>query len=408
VESVLAQVIAAAADSVQRTPQLLRVLEDAGVVDSGGQGLYRLFEGMIHVDGTGRVSHGATVDLDVEGHVLTSAPLAVAGYAAATAHAHAMEAGQHGYETEFLVAAADRPIDVAALRVAITAVGDSVVVAGDASLVRVHVHGDRPDQAIAIGIAWGRLSSVSVRDLDDQVAHNDAPQRAATAPLPSANADPTARIAIVAISHADGLARVLESLAAHVVRPAHGTRPSVGELRAAIEATGRQRVIVLPNDRDAFLAARQAAELVRPIEVAIVPSRNAAEGIAAAVAYDEEATFEESVARMGTDAAGLRSFTVIRAARDAVVDDIAVSRGRILAFDAERHLLAHGDRLDVVVLEALSQLGEVELVTCYHGEHVTGDEAGIVRTAIAGWDQDVEVELVPGGQRHDLLLVAVE
>jgi dihydroxyacetone kinase-like predicted kinase len=201
---------------------------------------------------------------------------------------------------------------------------------------------------------------------------------------------------------------VLESLGVHVVRPAHGSRPSVGELRAAIHATGRQRVIVLPNDRDAFLAARQAAELARPIEVAIVPSRNAAEGIAAAVAYDPEATFEESVARMGMDAQGLRSFSVIRAARDAVVDGVAVARGGFLALDADRHLLARGDRLETVVLDALGQLGAVELVTCYHGGHVTEDEAALVRAAIASWDEDVEVELVPGGQRHDLLLVAVE
>lgn len=422
VESVLTDVIAAAADSVQRTPQLLPVLEHAGVVDSGGQGLYRLFEGMIDLDGTDRAGAGTAVDLelDLEGHMLAR-PTSLAP--AREAPTHATERAEHGYETEFLVAATTGPIDVDALRAAITAVGDSIVVAGDASLVRVHVHGDRPDQAIAAGLAWGRLSDVSIRDLDDQVAHNHtplpvaaatpghapsshAPSSAALRAAPSA--DPAGTIVIVAVSRAEGLAGVLASLGAHVVRPGHGWRPSVGELSAAIEATGSPRAIVLPNDRDAFLAARQAAELVRPIEVAIVPTRNAAEGIAAAVAYDPDATFEESVARMTADAQALRSFAVIRAARDALVDGTPVARGRFLALDADRHLLAHGDGLEEVVATALKQLGTVELVTCYHGEHLAAPEARRLSEAIARSMPEAEVELVPGGQRHDLLLVAVE
>jgi dihydroxyacetone kinase-like predicted kinase len=285
-------------------------------------------------------------------------------------------------------------------------VGDSVVVAGDAALVRVHVHGERPDQAIAAGLAWGRLSDVSIRDLDDQVAHNPAHLRAA-APRPALAQIPTGAAALVAVTAADGLAQVLESLGARVVRPAHGTRPSVGEIGEAVAATGSGRVIVLPNDGDALLAARHAAEANPDIEVAIVPTRNAAEGIAAAVAFDPDAD-EDGLARMQAEAGALRSFTVIRAARDATIDGTAIVKGRLIALDAGRGLLAQGERLEEVAIEALGRLGEFELATCYHGLRVDAAAAEALRDHIEAQGWDVDVELVPGGQRHDLLLVAVE
>jgi uncharacterized protein len=402
VEAVLTQVIAAAADSVQRTPQLLPILEDAGVVDSGGQGLYRLFEGMVQVDGTPQLPSA----------LAAAAPVATVGE-------HGGH-GEHGYETEFLVAADGRALDVDALRAAITAVGDSVVVAGDERLIRVHVHGERPDQAIAVGLAWGRLSMVSVLDLDRQVADvawREAPDHAAPSQrvtaaddaIPSSHATPAApAVSLVAVTRAEGLARVLESLGARVVRPAHGSRPSVGEIAEAVLAVGSGQVIVLPNDSDALLAAHHAAEVAALVEVTIIPTRNTAEGIAAAMVFDPDSSIAETVARMRAEADGLRSFTVIGAARDALVDGVPVTKGQLIALDTDRRLLAAGQRLEDVTVAALGSLGDFELVTCYHGLRVdvAGTQSLVESIRSQGWD--AEVELVAGGQRHDLLLVAVE
>jgi DAK2 domain fusion protein YloV len=438
VEAVLTQVIEAAADSVQRTPQLLPILGDAGVVDSGGQGLYRLFEGMVQVDGApgrrdDRPLHGARTRTlpDAAG---PGAPVAAVPElesqdkvppqpSAPAPGATIDEPGdpvEHGYETEFLVVSDGRDIDVEALRAAITGVGGSVVVAGDERLVRVHVHGERPDEAIAVGLAWGRLSSVSVLDLDDQVAHaaqHDAPRpahpplraRAAGGVASTARtANPAPAVSLVAVTRADGLARVLESLGARVVRPAHGSRPSVGEIAEAILAVGSTQVIVLPNDGDALLAAHHAAELAALVEVAIIPTRNAAEGIAAAMAFDADGAVGETVERMRSEAEGLRSFTVVSAARDALVDGVPVTRGQLIAFGTDRRLLATGQRLADVTVAALGQLGDFELVTCYHGLRVDVAATQSLVESIESQGWDVEVELVSGGQRHDLLLVAVE
>jgi DAK2 domain fusion protein YloV len=402
VEAVLADVIEAAASSVQRTPTLLPVLEDAGVVDSGGQGLYRVLEGMLQV-GRETGALGSSPRLDVG----TSVALVIPG-----GPDHHVAPDEHGYETQYMLGSTRGEIDVDALRAAILAVGDSVVVAGDAHLARVHVHGERPDLAIAAGLRFGRLSDVEILDLDDQVAHHLGPH----VPTPGVAGPPVvedappvaAKVAIVAASGAPGLAEVLESFGARVVRPAEGTRPSVGEIAAAIDASGAEAAIVLPNDRDAVLAARLAASLTSAVAVKVVPTRNAAEGIAALVAYDPTRSLDANAALMEAEAAALRSFTVITAAKDSVVDGDAVREGDIIALDASRKILNGGTDVIDATLRALAQLDDFELVTVYSGAGGSPERDGLLRSRILGEVGDVEVEFVAGGQVHDHLLVAVE
>ncbi len=437
VEAVLTDVIEAAARSVARTPMLLPVLSDAGVVDSGGQGLYRVLEGMLQVEGHARrtavrdavrtaraPSHSRAIsdDAPLVSLVSPGREVAAAGIIAA-----------HGYETQYMLTAPGGGIDVAALRVAILGVGDSVVVAGDEELARVHVHGERPDLAIAVGLRWGRLSQVEVTDLDDQVAHRGidgamfdcaAASTSSEPDLFTAEPDPLTAdgvpatttaspasapvIAMVAVTGASGLARVLASLGAHIVTPEHGTRPSVGEIAEGILATGSSEVIVLPNDRDAVLAAGQATFLAPSVEVHVIPTRNAAEGIAAGLVFDPADSLAANAERMTEEASGLRSFTVITAARDSVVDGEQVKKGDVIALDAARHLLAVGGDIEGVALRALAHYGDLELVTIYCGDGEGPGRSQVLcqRIERAGWS--VEVEVIDGGQPHDHLLVAVE
>jgi len=412
VEAVLAVVIEAAARSVQRTPMLLPVLSDAGVVDSGGQGLYRVLEGMLQVDPDAR-RLGAR--RGVAATASTLAPSAAVRHAPSAASSHgqgsSVAADAHGYETQYLLSSLGGSIDVAALRAAIVDIGDSVVVAGDEKLVRVHVHGVRPDLAIAAGLRWGRLSQVDVIDLDDQVAHHGGAEPAtgtAVAPVVEVAPRVAAAMAMVAVTRAPGLARVLESLGTRVVKPAHGTRPSVGEIVEGILAVGSGAVIVLPNDRDALLAAGQASTLAPLVEVEVIPTRNAAEGIAAALAFDPTASLAVNVERMTAESSALRSFTVITAAKDSVVDGRQVRQGQIIALDASRNLLAIGADVEAVTLQALARYEDFELITIYRGEHEGPDRGRALaeRIELAGWPAQVEV--VEGGQLHDHLLVAVE
>ena len=277
-------------------------------------------------------------------------------------------------------------------------------------LTRVHVHGERPDLAIAAGLQWGRLSRIEVLDLDDQVAHNEAHGNGHAEPEPAPAATPgqAPATAIVAVTRAPGLADVLASFGARIVVPGHGTRPSVGEITEGILASGSRQVVVLPNDRDAILAAGQAASLTPLVRVEVIPTRNAAEGIAAAFAFDPQASLADNVETMTEESETLRSFTVITAAKDSVVDGKPVRRGQILALDARRHLLAAGADVEQVTLKALSTFDEFELVTLYCGDSEGGGASSTLceRIELSGFG--AEVEIVEGGQPHDHLLVAVE
>ena len=404
VEAVLAEVIEAAASSVQRTPMLLPVLSDAGVVDSGGQGLYRVLEGMLQVEAGARRERARREAADAARPAPSRGPAAALQATPTTSDLAPVE---HGYETQYLLASPDGAIDVPALRATILDVGDSVVVAGDGHLVRVHVHGERPDLAIAAGLRWGRLSQVDIVDLDDQVAHHTGADPGGGTVTRVASSD-TSAVALVAVTAAPGLARVLRSFGARIVTPGHGTRPSVGEIAEAILAAGARAVIVLPNDRDAVAAAAQAAMLTPLIEVHVIPTRNAAEGIAAAVAFDAGAAPADNVERMTAESSSLRSFSVVTAARDSVVDGTPVRKGQIIALDAARRLLAVGPDVEGVTLQALAHFEDFELITLYCGnsQGPGRSQALCRRIEQAGWS--VEVETVEGGQPHDHLLVAVE
>ncbi|MFV2063164.1 MAG: DAK2 domain-containing protein [Chloroflexota bacterium] len=416
VESVLSHTIEAAALSVQRTPSLLPVLEDAGVVDSGGQGLFRLLEGTMQIDAAETPVTAAAI---VAPLASTASPVgAPAGGAASAApslvdhepesplieghdeHGHP----RHGYETEYVLSADARELHIETIRAALQDIGDSIIVAGDERLARVHIHGLRPDLALGIGVDWGRLSQVSVKDLDQQIAERSEAHTAAGASAPAA----LAGIALLAVADADGLAATLQGLGARMVRPEHGSRPSVGEIADGILAAGASEVIVLPNDRDAHLAADQAASLTPEVEVSVIPTRNAAEGVAAALAFDAEAALARNTEIMQAEAGSLRSFSVITAARDSLVDGVAVRSGQILALDADRQLLASGDTVEDTTLRALAAIGDFELVTCYRGSALEVEQADRLAERIAEQAPAAEVEIIAGGQRHDHLLIAVE
>jgi hypothetical protein len=440
VEAVLADAIEAAATSVARTPSLLPVLQDAGVVDSGGQGLLRLLEGTLRIADLAPVA-------DEAGAAMSLAPLPAPEAAQARAPAGVETEGTaYGYEAMYLLRAAGEDIDVAGLRDDLESIGESVVVAGDARAVRVHVHSRRPDLALAAGLRAGRLADVSITDLDAQsAAHaavlaapaeagpsepvapvSEAPVSEAPTPeAPVAGAGDARRprgagepdeplagrgVSVVAVAPADGLARALRSVGVQrIVRPAHGSRPSSGEIAEGILASGTADVIVLPNDPDALLAARLAAGLAPLVTTSVVATRNAAEGVAAALAFDAALPVASNVERMEQAARALHSWSVSRAVRDAVVEGVAVRAGQYLVITADSRLVACADDLVEATLEGIGEHpGPAELVTLYVG---VGTDPSLVESLverIALLRPGVEIEVLEGGQRQSSLLVAVE
>ena len=397
----LVHVLRAAVDegeaSVQRTPSLLDVLRQAGVVDAGGRGLELLLRGTLaSIQGAKHIRHGTSLPNDI-----------------ALPTWDALEAEGYGYETVFVVLPHDgQRLDPDSIRSRLGRLGESVLVAGDERAVKIHIHNERPDEVIALGLALGTLSRISVENLDRQAT--DVRERTRIAAErevhASASAAPRNGPAIIAVVAGDGWARVFGSLGAtSVVQGGQSANPSVGELAAAIRAVANEQVIVLPNNPNVRLAARQAGEAVDATTVQVVSTRNAGEGVAAMLAFDPGVALEELVRAMTDAARAVQTLQVTIAVRDARMGRRTVRRGEYIVLDPDDGLVAVDTDRTAAVLAGMSALKPgFELVTIYRGLDVDHRAAEDLRDALRGEVGDIEYELVDAGQPHYDFLISAE
>ncbi len=431
VEMVLAATVEAAERAVAKTPSLLPILREAHVVDSGGQGLLRLFQGALEA------ARGRSAD--------TAEPV-VSGVGeprrgAATAP---VDATEFGYETVFLLRArTGNPLDTYAIQAHLETIGESVLVAGDAQMAKIHVHNERPDLIISYGLSLGALSRITVENLDGQVHDvreawaaefvgvvGGVPLRSVSAATAVAEAgaagahagpdgDPATRLplGVVAVAPSDGLAAVLTDTAApfreygafRVVRGGQSANPSTGELLEAVEATQADALLILPNNPNVVLAARQVMSMTsRPVHV--VPTRNVAEGIAALFELDPSASAEQNATTMTDAGRGLRTMQVTEAVRDATVSGHKVHKGQTIVLDPDDGLLAVDNDVEKAVLAAFARLAPgFGVVTIYYGEDATLDAAERLAARISAAAPGLEdVELYHGGQPHYRYLISAE
>ena len=456
-ESVLAALVSAAEKSVARTPSLLPILREAGVVDSGGQGLLRMFEGAL---------------LSVRGRPVRASP----GAGALVIHAEArpavapafrpgvatLEEGAFGYETVFILnAAPGETLDVRAIQDRLEVLGNSVLVGGDARMVKVHVHNERPDEVIAYGLSLGSLTRITVENLDtmaDDVREARATEFVADAAEPAAAAsaqpgitptagvalvarpaaavdmpglraaaiaepatngsrgpepveiDPALGPAIVAVVAGDGLEKVfLENGAQHIVRGGQTANPSTGELLRIARLAKAREVILLPNNPNVRLAAEQAASICTDRRLVVVPTRNAAEGVAALLAYKPTLDAAANVGPMTAAGRGLATIQVTEAVRDARIGGKKVKKGQTIVLDPDDGLVAvDSDRSNAVLKATESFPAGIELITLYYGADATLAEAEEMAAKI-GEHLSVEPPIViPGGQPHYRYLISAE
>ena len=416
IETVLTATVEAAEKSVARTPSLLAILREAGVVDSGGQGIYRLFQGaLLHL--LGRAPAGAATGR------------ARAGAKASALIAHADEG--FGYETMYLLQAnPGRALDLDAIRDHLESIGESVLVAGDARALKVHVHNERPDEVIGYGLSQGSLSRISVENLDNQARDirearatefTGTEAGAATAPKQERTTDTSTNgqsadtplrpgPAIVAVVAGDGLARVFESFGVdQIVSGGQMANPSTGELLRVARLARAREVLLLPNNPNVRLAAEQAAKVCEDKRLVVVPTRNAAEGIAALLALDPTLDAAANAGPMTEASRGIQSVQVTEAVRNATIGGKKVKQGQTIALDPDDGLVAVDGNRDKAVLKAVASFTPgYELITLYYGADSSLTEAeelaGRIRVASPG----AEVEVVHGGQPHYRYLISAE
>jgi DAK2 domain fusion protein YloV len=406
IEVVLTATLAAAEKSVARTASLLAILREAGVVDSGGQGIYRLFQGaLLHLVGQSPAS------------AVRGRARAGAGIKPSILVAHGDEG--FGYETMFLL----KPngagnLDVDAIRDHLESIGESVLVAGDGRALKVHVHNERPDLVVGFGLSVGALSRISVENLDTQTrslreaqaaAFTSDAALAAPAPATQAAASEAPALAVVAVAAGDGLAAIFRDLGvASVVQGGQSANPSTGELLEAIRAVDAREIIVLPNNPNVILAARQVASMAgRPVSV--VPTRNAAEGFAALLALDPALDAAANAGPMADAARSVQTLVVTEAVRDATIGRRKVKRGQTIALDPDDGLVAAAGDRDKTVMAAVEALKPgYELLTLFYGDGADLVEAEAMARRIGAAAPGVEVEVRHGGQPFYRYLIAAE
>ncbi len=395
VESVLETAVDEAQQSVARTPSLLPALREAGVVDSGGHGLFLLLRGLL-------IDFAEDVELALEAATLPRADFEAL-------HRMPGHDGGYGFETMFVLHRTGEPLHPTVIRNDLEEIGESVMVAGDAELVNVHVHNPTPDTVIAYATKLGALSQISILNLDDEVRVN---QGDASVPSMALGAEaPVAGKAtvVVAVAPGDGLARAFEAAGAIVVRGGAAANPSTEELLRGIRSANGAGIALLANHKNVVLVARQAAALAAERNVAVIETRNAAEGIAAVLAVDPRADVESNTERMRDAVEAIQTLQVTRAVRDARVGGRDVRQGEQIVLDPDEGVVASAQDAVTATLSGIETLRPGwELLTVYVGTGVDPTAVDTLTRAISARYPDAAVELVDGGQPHYDFLIAAE
>jgi len=391
-DAVLAAAVEGTRDAVARTPDLLPVLKEAGVVDAGAQGLFVLLDGMLR---------------GLRGEPIDGAPSDFGAIDASWLEAREQlhgDGAQAGFCTEFVIQTDPSmrgALDPDAIRAHLQSFGDSLLVVGDGAFVRVHVHTAAPDDALEYARSLGAVSHEKADDMERQFAALAARSHEG----PSNRID---GVAVVAIGAGDGIEALFRSLgAAEIVRGGQTMNPSAGDIRAAIEATGATDVIVLPNNKNVILAAQLAAKDLPGVRV--IPTRSIPQGVAALVAMNPEGSLDDNAAAMHEAIAAVRTGEVTLAARATQVHGKAIAEGQPIG-------LVDGD---LVVTEAtvagavrscvaiMIEGRDAPLVTLYAGEGEAASDADAIADPLRT-ELSVEVEVVAGGQPHYPYLIGVE
>jgi DAK2 domain fusion protein YloV len=385
VPGVIAAAAAGARDAVLRTPSQLQILRDAGVVDAGGFGLQIILEGMLKT-----VEESAFV-----------ASMQPAATAQASQVVFDLPEGGWGYCTEFLIEG--NGLDVDAIRDRIEALGNSVLVVGEPELVKVHVHTDDPTRVIALAGGYGKVLKLNVGDMSTQHKRILETAAAATKP-PRPNG-----VGLVAVVAGSGLVEIFRGLGVDaIVEGGQTMNPSTEDMLVAIESVPYQEVILLPNNRNVILAAKQVVGLTKK-KVQIVETRSVPEGVAAVVAFRPDRSGAENVAAMKGEAERVQTIEVTHAVRDTRSNGLKVKKGDVIGLINEKLEFAGSDYAEVVK-KALGKLGpdSYELVTVYRGEGASEDELASLQSAIQSSFPDLEVEVQQGGQQHYPFILSVE
>jgi DAK2 domain fusion protein YloV len=385
----LEAVVNAIGESLANTPRLLKVLKDAGVVDAGGQGIYTLFEGAL------RYLKGETEQMRLRKPQIIVSELT---YTAPLPQVSGIDEVPYGYCTEFLLKGEN--FEPEEIRKRLEKKGESLIVVGDDSAVRIHIHTLTPGNIISFGSKLGTLHQVSIRNMDEQ--HQDFLEM-------QKEKMPATDTAVIAVASGDGLNDVFGSLGAAAVVPGGQTmNPSTKDILQVVEATPSENVIILPNNKNIIPTANQVQSLTQK-KIKVVPTRTIPQGVVALLAFDYEADFKANAEIMEKALASVKTIEVTRSVRATKINGLKIRRKQPIGL-LDGELIAVGDTNLEVVNQLFSRLflDEAEVVTIYYGAEADAIEAEKISASITSQFSKLQVEIIRGGQPHYSYIISVE
>ncbi|MDD7391158.1 MAG: DAK2 domain-containing protein [Lachnospiraceae bacterium] len=396
---------------LNRTPEMLPVLKEAGVVDSGGQGL------MVVLEGAYEAFCGNPVSLDTE----TSAVRPSAGTKAPEANISTADI-KYGYCTEFMILLDPETgkefteADEEELKSFLLSIGDSLVVVSDEEIVKVHVHTNDPGIAIQKGLSYGALTRMKIDNMrieHEEKLIKDAAKVADSKknePVQPVKEEPRREYGFIAVSIGEGIDEIFRGL--HVdclISGGQTMNPSTEDMLEAIDKVNADKIFILPNNKNIILAAEQAAKLTADKKIIVIPSRSVPQGIAAMISFMAECTPEENQEAMLEAMGNVKTGQVTYAVRNTSIDGKTIHEGDFMGID-DHGIAAVGTELSDTALELLDSMvdEDSELISIYYGEGVVEEDAKALEDAVAGKYGDCDVELYSGNQPVYYYLMSVE
>lgn len=382
-------IVKKANESLEKTPELLKALKEAGVVDSGGKGLVLIYEGMLSsLKGNDIKSVEGGISSNVEVNVEQNI---------------SSEDIKFQYCTEFILES-DK-IDDLAVRDMYMKFGDSLAVVGDEGVIKVHVHTNDPGLAIQEALKYGQLLTIKIENMKLQHENKVLNETAQTKDVPVEEKE----YGFIATSMGEGLAQIFKDFGVdHIIEGGQTMNPSTEDFMKAIESLHAKNIIILPNNSNIIMAANQAKELSDK-NIIVIPTKNVAQAFATLVTFDGDADVTENEANMMEVLSSVKSGQVTYAVRDTVINDVEVREGNIIGI-AEGKLLAAGDKVDEITTDLVEKLVDEDsaIITLFYGEDTSEEDAEALRDSLEEKFEDIDVELHYGGQPLYYYLVSVE
>ena len=399
----LEKVIAHGDYVLSQTPEMLPVLKQAGVVDSGGQGLMQVMKGALD----GLLGKGIPFDAVVAQTAQKAAPVGAARDDIDTADI------KFGYCTEFIINVEHAYDDDEELKFKafLESIGDSIVVVSDEDVVKVHVHTNNPGLAIERALTYGSLSRMKIDNMREE--HNERLEMAASAApvqeAPKAE-EPRKEYGFIAVSVGEGLSEIFQGIGAdYMIEGGQTMNPSTEDMLNAIDKVNADVIYILPNNKNIILAAEQAKYLVEDKQIIVVPSKTIPQGIAALINFMPDSSPEENLDGMVEEMGRVRTGQITYAVRNTSIDGMEIREGDIMGI-GDSGMLAVGQEIEATVLETVKRMvdEDSELISVYFGADVSEEDAEALVEKIQEEYPDCEVELNNGGQPVYYYLLSVE